>query len=358
MKNRTEDGRRTTEDGGTVSSTARLNPTPVTRHPSPVTPSPDVLRVEGLRVTYQTSAGPVKAVDGVSFALQPGERFGLVGESGSGKSTIALSLLRLIKPPGRIEGGTVALDGVDLLELDEEEMRRVRLARISLVAQGAMNSLNPVKRIKEQIRLGLRDHGAAMDDRSFTPFLSELLERVGLRPGVANMFPHELSGGMKQRVCIAIAISLQPQVIVADEPTSALDVVVQWQVIDTLRRVQQELGAAVIQIGHDMGLMAHSVDRVGVMYAGKLVETAAVRDLFREPLHPYTQLLIASLPSLDGKDGLQGIAGSPPSLLNPPAGCPFHPRCPYVMDRCRVAMPPLREHRPGHLAACYLYEAT
>jgi peptide/nickel transport system ATP-binding protein len=316
----------------------------------------EILRVEGLRVFYQTAAGPVKAVDGVSFALQPGERFGLVGESGSGKSTIALSLLRLIKPPGQILDGTVALDGVDLLGLDDEAMRRTRLARISLVAQGAMNSLNPVKRIREQIQIGLRDHGAAMDDRSFKPFLAELLERVGLRPGVAAMYPHELSGGMKQRVCIAIAISLQPQVIVADEPTSALDVVVQWQVIDTLRQVQQQLGAAVIQIGHDMGLMAHSVDRIGVMYAGKLIEVAAVRALFREPLHPYTQMLIASLPSLDGKDSLRGIAGAPPSLLNPPGGCPFHPRCPFVMDRCKVEMPPLREHGPGHLAACHLYE--
>jgi peptide/nickel transport system ATP-binding protein len=300
----------------------------------------------------------VKAVDGVSFDLQPGERFGLVGESGSGKSTIALSLLRLIKPPGRIEDGTVNLDGVDLLQLSEEEMRRVRLARISLVAQGAMNSLNPVKRIKDQIALGLRDHGAAMSNREYDRFLTGLLERVGLRSGVANMFPHELSGGMKQRVCIAMAISLQPQVIVADEPTSALDVVIQWQVIDTLRRVQREIGAAVIQIGHDMGLMAHSVDRIGVMYAGKLVEVALVHDLFREPLHPYTQMLIASLPSLEGKNQLQAIGGDPPSLLNPPTGCPFHPRCPYVMDRCKVVMPPLREIQPRHLAACYLYETT
>src|SRR5918999_1047113 len=261
-------------------------------------PETEVLRVEGLRVYYHTRAGPVKAVDGVSFALQPGERFGLVGESGSGKSTIALSLLRLIKPPGRIEDGRVTLDGIDLLE------------------------------------------------------------KVGLSRNVAEMYPHELSGGMKQRVCIAIAISLQPLVIVADEPTSALDVVVQWQVIDTLRQVQAELGAAVIQIGHDMGLMAHSVDRIGVMYAGKLVELAETRDLFREPLHPYTQLLITSLPSLTTKHQLAGIAGSPPSLLNPPPGCPFHPRCPYVMDRCRVVMPPLREIQPGHLAACHLYEAS
>ncbi len=316
----------------------------------------EILRVDNLRVHYRTPVGPVKAVEGVSFTLQSAQRLGLVGESGSGKSTIALSLLRLIKPPGVIEEGSIELDGVDLLTLSDEEMRRTRLVKISLVAQGAMNSLNPVKRIKEQIAIGLRDHGVEMSDHEFKRYLPDLLGRVGLRPSVAKMYPHELSGGMKQRVCIAIAISLKPRVIVADEPTSALDVVVQWQVIDTLRQVQADLGAAVIQIGHDMGLMAHSVDRIGVMYAGKLVELANVRDLFREPLHPYTQMLIASLPSLDGKDRLEGIPGSPPSLLNPPAGCPFHPRCPHVMPICKVQMPPLRELRPDHWAACHLYE--
>ncbi|MEA2523088.1 MAG: peptide/nickel transport system ATP-binding protein [Thermomicrobiales bacterium] len=318
-------------------------------------PATEILSVENLRVSYHTPAGAVKAVGGVSFGLQPGQRLGLVGESGSGKSTIALSLMRLIKPPGRIEGGSIVLDGVDLLALDEEEMRQTRLAKISLVAQGAMNSLNPVKRVKEQLRLGLRDHQVRLSDKEFNDHAAGLLEKVGLSRQVAEMFPHELSGGMKQRVCIAIAISLQPQVIVADEPTSALDVVVQWQVIDTLRRVQADLGAAVIQIGHDMGLMAHSVDRIGVMYAGKILEIANVRDLFREPLQPYTKLLIASLPSLDGKGQLEGIPGLPPSLLNPPAGCPFHTRCPFVMDRCRVEEPLLRELQPNHWAACHLY---
>jgi oligopeptide/dipeptide ABC transporter ATP-binding protein len=234
-------------------------------------------------------------------------------------------------------------------------MRRTRLAKISLVAQGAMNSLNPVKRVKEQITLGLKDHGVELSREDRDKRIIQLLERVGLSPQVAEMFPHELSGGMKQRVCIAIAISMDPQVIVADEPTSALDVVVQWQIIDTLRRVQQELGASVIQIGHDMGLMAHSVDRIGVMYAGKLVELSNVRDLFRESLHPYTQALIASLPSLEGKGKLEGIPGLPPSLLKRPVGCPFHPRCPHAMEVCRVEEPPLRELRTDHWAACHLY---
>jgi oligopeptide/dipeptide ABC transporter ATP-binding protein len=318
-------------------------------------PATEVLSVENLRVAYHTPAGAVKAVGGVSFDLQSGQRLGLVGESGSGKSTIALSLLRMIKPPGRIEDGSIVLDGVDLLALSDDQMRRTRLAKISLVAQGAMNSLNPVKRVKEQLMIGIRDHDVRMSDREFKQHAADLLDKVGLKQNVAEMFPHELSGGMKQRVCIAIAISLQPRVIIADEPTSALDVVVQWQVIDTLRRVQQDLGAAVIQIGHDMGLMAQSVERIGVMYAGKLVEIANVRDLFQEPLHPYSQLLIASLPSLDGKGKLQGIPGLPPSLLNPPVGCPFHPRCPRAFDRCRVEEPEIRELRPGHWAACHLY---
>ena len=334
---------------------------PAVRVHSPTTgeeigPADAVLRVTDLRVHYHTPAGAVRAVDGVSFDLRPGERFGLVGESGSGKSTIALALLRLIRPPGRIEGGAVELDGTDLLALDEEGMRRRRLAGIALVAQGAMNSLNPVKRVRDQILLGLRDHGVRLTGAAAARFVAELLEKVGLRPAVADRFPHELSGGMKQRVCIAIAISMRPRVIIADEPTSALDVVVQWQIIDTLRRVQEELGAAVILIGHDMGLMAQSVDRLGVMYAGKLVEVEAVRDLFREPLHPYSRLLIASLPSLEHKGELRGIPGLPPSLLDKPTGCPFHPRCPHAFDRCRQETPALLEHRPAQWAACHLYD--
>jgi oligopeptide/dipeptide ABC transporter ATP-binding protein len=342
-----------------MSDVLKVEDAPVSRQSHPVhanDQAAEVLSVRDLRVSYHTRAGAIKAVDGVSFSLAPGQRLGLVGESGSGKSTIALSLLRMIKLPGRIEGGEIILDGVDLRALSEKQMRRMRLAKISLVAQGAMNSLNPVKRIKDQIGMGLRDHGVEMSDEQFRQFLKELLEKVGLKPNVANMYPHELSGGMKQRVCIAIAISMEPRVIVADEPTSALDVVVQWQVIETLRKVQKELGAAVIQIGHDMGLMAHSVDRIGVMYAGKLVEETSVQNMFREPAHPYSQLLIASLPSLETKGNLQGIPGLPPSLLHSIGGCPFHPRCPYAMERCKVEMPVFKEVRPDHRTACHLYD--
>ncbi|MCC6629439.1 MAG: ABC transporter ATP-binding protein [Chloroflexi bacterium] len=315
----------------------------------------EVLGVRDLRVYYHTPRGAVKAVDGVSFSLAPGERLGLVGESGSGKSTIALSLMRLIKAPGKIEGGTITLDGVDVLALSEEQMRQMRLAGIALVAQGAMNSLNPVKRVRDQVIDALADHGMKIPKRDATGRIGELLESVGLRRSVADMFPHELSGGMKQRVVIAIAISLKPKVIIADEPTSALDVVVQRQIMETLGQVQARLGSAVILIGHDMGLMAQFVHRLGVMYAGELAELSTVQDIFHEPLHPYAQMLIASLPSLERKGEFRGIPGTPPSLLARPEGCPFRARCPFAMERCAIEEPALREIRPNRWVACHLY---
>jgi peptide/nickel transport system ATP-binding protein len=310
--------------------------------------------VRDLLVHYGTPLGDVKAADTISFSLRAGERLGVAGESGSGKSTMALAILRMIKPPGRIDGGEVWLDGVNLLTLSEEEMRQVRLARIALIPQGSMNSLNPVMRIKEQIGDALKDHGLRMWRRQAGERVRELLESVGLRSEVADMFPHKLSGGMKQRVCIAIAISLRPRVIIADEPTSALDVVVQKQVMETLARVQKDLGASVILVGHDMGLMAQFVDRLGVMYAGKLIELSPVRDVFMQPLHPYTEMLIASLPSLDRKGTFRGIPGLIPLLRDLPPGCAFHPRCPHVFDRCRTEEPQLREARPDGWAACHL----
>ena len=316
----------------------------------------ELLRVDALKVWYHTPRGPVKAVDGVSFSLMPIERLGLVGESGSGKSTIALALMRLIRPPGKIESGSVQLDGVNLLQVPDEQMRRLRLATIAMVAQGAMNSLNPVIRVREQIIDAMRDHDERLSKQAANARVASLLEQVGLRPDVADRFPHELSGGMKQRVCIAIAICLRPKVILADEPTSALDVVVQRQVMETLRRVQEQLGASVILVGHDMGLMAQFVHRLGVMYAGRLVEVAPVEQIFAEPLHPYTQLLIASLPSLDEKGKFQGIPGLPPSLLERPTGCSFNPRCPHAMPRCLVEDPELLEARPGRWVACHLYD--
>jgi peptide/nickel transport system ATP-binding protein len=314
------------------------------------------LQVRDLRVHYHTPLGAVRAVDGVSFDLRAGERFGLVGESGSGKSTVAMALMRLIKPPGRIEAGQAFLDKIDLLAVPDPQMRRLRLASIALVAQGAMNSLNPVIRVRRQIADALRDHDEILTRAQMQARIRALLASVGLREDVANSYPHELSGGMKQRVVIAIAISLRAKVLIADEPTSALDVVVQRQVIETLRRVQEQIGASIIMVGHDMGLMAQFVERLGVMYSGVIVETCGIGSIFHEPLHPYSQLLIASLPTLDRKEKLQGIRGVPPSLLDRPRGCSFVSRCPRAMDRCAMETPALREVRPDHFVACHLYE--
>ncbi|MCX6047989.1 MAG: ABC transporter ATP-binding protein [Chloroflexi bacterium] len=314
-----------------------------------------ILQVRDLRVNYYTRQGAVRAVNGVSFDLHTGERLGLVGESGSGKSTAALALMRLSRAPGKIEGGQVLLDDLSLLELPEERMRQIRLAGIALVSQGAMNSLNPVARVRRQIEDALRDHDVKLTPRERTEWIGELLERVGLPRSAAEMYPHQLSGGMKQRVCIAIAICLRPKVIIADEPTSALDVVVQHQVMETLETIRADLGASVILIGHDMGLMAQAVDRLGVMYAGNLIETGGIQELFDEPLHPYTRLLMISLPSLERKEAAKGIPGLMPSLLNRPTGCPFHPRCPDAFDRCRVEEPKLQTVRPNRDVACHLY---
>jgi peptide/nickel transport system ATP-binding protein len=315
----------------------------------------EILKVEDLRVYYRTDEGPVKAVDGINFSLSQGERFGLVGESGSGKTTAAFSILRLTRPPAYIEGGRISLNGVNLLDLSNDAMNKVRFAQISLIPQGAMNSLNPVMRIKEQIFDVIKAHDKNFPKTGLEDRTHQLLKMVGLRKEIAGMFPHQLSGGMKQRVCIGMAISLGPKVILADEPTSALDVVTQRQVMETLGRVQEELGASVILVGHDMGLMAQFVDTIGVMYAGRLVEIGPVREVFREPLHPYTRLLISSLPSLEIKGDFKGIPGITPSLRRLPTGCHFHPRCPSVMDCCSAETPALVEVSPKRWVSCHLY---
>jgi peptide/nickel transport system ATP-binding protein len=241
------------------------------------------------------------------------------------------------------------------MAMSAEELRAARLRDIALIPQGAMSSLNPVMRLEDQMVDAIAAHTPRVTKAALDARVVELLKRVGLDPSVARKYPHELSGGMKQRVCIAIAISLRPQLIIADEPTSALDVVVQKQVMTTLLRVQEELGAAILLIGHDMGLMAQVVDRVGIMYAGNFAEVSTVEDLFKEPLHPYSQLLIASLPALEQKGSFQGIPGLPPSLLNRPEGCAFRSRCPRAFERCVVEDPPLDLVRPGREVACHLY---
>jgi oligopeptide/dipeptide ABC transporter ATP-binding protein len=319
----------------------------------------NALEVRDLYVQFHTRGGIVRAVDGVSFSLKPGERLGLVGESGSGKSTIAMALLRMIKPPGVIAGGSILLEGsTEITEVPTNAMRAIRFARIALIPQGAMNSLNPVRRIKDQFLDSLRSHGVRLKGDEATRRIESLLNSVGLRGDVANKFPHELSGGMKQRVCIAMAVSLKPSVIIADEPTSALDVVVQRQIMATIGKVQEEIGAAVILIGHDMGLMAQFVDRLGVMYGGKLVEDGETKDAFSTPRHPYTQVLIDSLPSFDEEPRLVKIPGQMHSPLAPPPGCVFHPRCPKRFKPCDSVVPVLRPVVGEQRVACLLYESS
>jgi len=314
-----------------------------------------ILVVKDLNVHYDTGKGPAKAVNDVSFSLRPGERLGLIGESGSGKTTMATALMRLTRPPGRIVSGSVELDGQDLLQLSLKELREVRLRDIALMPQGAMSSLNPVMRLEEQIIDAIVAHRPDMKRAALEARVVELLKQVGLAPEVARRYPHELSGGMKQRAAMAIATSLSPKVIVADEPTSALDVVVQRQVMQTLGRLQDGLGAAVVLIGHDMGLIAQFADTVGVMYAGKIVEIGPVRQMIEAPRHPYTKLLVESLPGIEVKQALVGIPGLPPPLVDLPPGCSFNPRCPFAFERCRRETPQLQEVGPGQLAACHLY---
>ncbi|MCB0098569.1 MAG: ABC transporter ATP-binding protein, partial [Caldilineaceae bacterium] len=313
------------------------------------------LEIKDLQVHYRTPRGPVKAVDGISFELAAGERLGIVGESGSGKSTMALALMRMLPASGQIVGGQMLLDNVDLAPLSEEQMRRMRLDQLSMIPQGAMNSLNPVMRIGRQLIDGMRAHNTQLSKQALQERAIDVLQRVDLDPAVARMYPHELSGGMKQRVCIAIAISLSPKVIIADEPTSALDVVIQRQVMETIANVQQELDAAVILIGHDIGLMVQFVDRLIIMYAGKIAEIGTIEEIFSAPKHPYTQMLISSLPTLETKGVFKGIPGIAPSLLNAPPGCLFHPRCPQAFELCRQRTPQLEKMDSGQQAACHLY---
>ncbi len=319
--------------------------------------SDPVLRVEGLEVTYYTDLGRARALDDVSFTLEAGQKLGMVGESGSGKSTLALAMMRMIKPPGRIEGGKVIVGGEDLMALNDEGMRKARLSRIAYIPQGAMNSLNPVIRIGAQMVDAIKSHMPRESRSAIEQRCAHALRSVDLDPGVFRMYAHELSGGMKQRVCIAIGILLQPKVIIADEPTSALDVVTQRQVMETIDKVQDEINAAVILIGHDMGLMAQFVDKVAVMYAGRLVEVSTVREMFTDPKHPYARALISSLPNLDNKGVFQGIPGLAPSLLRLPSGCAFHPRCPSAMPMCNSIRPDVLELGHGRRVACHLFDA-
>jgi peptide/nickel transport system ATP-binding protein len=314
----------------------------------------NVVEVRDLKLHYLTSKGPVRAVDGISFSLVPGETLGVVGESGCGKTTIGLGMLRMPTPPGRIVGGSITIDGTDIVPLSENELRRkVRWQTISMVFQGAMNCLTPVYTVGKQMLETLQQH-KSMDRAAAAETITRYLGLVGLPPDVVRRYPHELSGGMKQRVVIATALFLEPKVVILDEPTTALDVIVQAQILNVIKDLKRRLGLSMIFITHDLATEAEVADRIMVMYAGKIAEIAPNRMVYdTPPCHPYTQRLLAATPRLHAKvDELAFIPGAPPDLLDPPKGCRFQPRCSVAMDVC-AQEPPLVEIGPDHLVACW-----
>jgi peptide/nickel transport system ATP-binding protein len=320
-----------------------------------------ILSVRDLCVEYLTAAGPVRAVDGASFDLHAGETIALIGESGSGKTTLGLGVLRLLPKSGRTPAGQIVYrrrDGqlVDVLGLSNEDMRRFRWQECAMVFQAAQNALNPVIRVWDQMLDTVRAHRSARRDE-VRERCERLLGMVQLEPRrVLHAFPHELSGGMRQRVLIAMSLLLDPQVLILDEPTTALDILTQRAIIDVLRSVRAELHFAMLFISHDLSLAAELADRVATMYAGRVVELGDVRELFYDPKHPYTLGLINAVPPVAGAlYEISSIAGAPPSLLNLPSGCSFHPRCAYVRERCIADLPPLYSVAPGHASACHFW---
>jgi peptide/nickel transport system ATP-binding protein len=316
-----------------------------------------LLEVKDLRVHFPTDDGVVKAVDGVSFSLSPGETLGVVGESGSGKSVTFLTLMALVTSKEADIGGEALFRGQDLLTMPVDEMRNVRGAKISMIFQDPMTSLHPFYKVGDQIAESIREHQHVSKKEAFRQAV-EMLGRVNIpRPEErAKQYPHEFSGGMRQRAMIAMALALNPDLLIADEPTTALDVTVQAQILDLIDRLKDEFNAAVIIITHDLGVVAEHCDNIQVMYAGKAVEFGNTDDIYYRPLHPYTWGLLRSIPRLDEeeKEPLRPIRGLPPSLINVPPGCAFHPRCPYVMDVCKVEVPPLLPVDGHHASACHL----
>jgi oligopeptide transport system ATP-binding protein len=319
-----------------------------------------LLEVRGLKTQFRTQDGVVKAVDDVSFLVMPGETLGIVGESGSGKSMTGLSIMRLIPtPPGKIAAGEIIFKGRDVLKMSDEEVRKIRGKEIAMIFQDPMTSLNPVLTINRQISEALQLHMGMSKDAARARAI-ELLQMVGIPNAEqrVDQYPHQFSGGMRQRVMIAMALSCNPSLLIADEPTTALDVTIQAQILDLMRTLQKETGTGVIMITHSMGVVAGMADRVQVMYAGHIVETASTEEIFGNPRHPYTVGLMKSIPRLDksAKERLVPIRGMPPDLIDLPDMCPFVPRCNYAREKCEQKNPPLMEVKPGHYSARWFWD--
>ncbi len=314
-----------------------------------------LLDIRNLKTYFYTTKGVVKAVDNVSVKLNKGEVLGIAGESGCGKSTLAYSIIRLVPSPGKIVSGEIYFNGENILKYSDEEFRRkIRWKGISMVFQGAMNALNPVYTVGDQIAEVIMLHEGLTKKEAYTR-VYKLLALVGIDPRRAYSYPHELSGGMKQRVMIAMALALNPPLVIADEPTTALDVVVQAQIMNLLKRLQRELKISIILITHDLSLIAEIADKVAIMYAGKIVEFGTAEQIYYNPQHPYTQGLLSSIPRLRGElEKLEWIPGVPPDLIKPPPGCRFAPRCKFRFEKCD-SEPPVIEIEPGHYVACWLH---
>ncbi|MEM2889717.1 MAG: ABC transporter ATP-binding protein [Candidatus Bathyarchaeia archaeon] len=317
-----------------------------------------LLNIENLRTYYFTKRGPVKAVDDVSFEIKQGQAMGLAGESGCGKTTVALSIMKILPSGGKIVDGKILLKDIDITKLHEKQMKKIRWKKISLVFQGAMNALDPLYSLGDQIVEAILTHEPKLSKKEALKRAEELLELVGIEKSRIRCYPHELSGGMRQRGLIAMALACKPELLIADEPGTALDVIVQAQVLSVLEDLRRKLNLSVMLITHDLSIIADTCDEVAIMYAGKIVEYAHVLDLFEEPLHPYTQGLIHAFPNIKAdRTRISSIPGSPPNLLDPPKGCRFHPRCASSKAICREQEPIMKiVGRKGHFVACHLYE--
>ena len=319
----------------------------------------EILKVEGLKTSFMTSSGEVQAVRGVSFDVRKGEILGIVGESGSGKSVTSMTILRLLADTARIKEGAIRFEGKDLTKVSEKEMRAIRGQKIAMIFQDPMSSLNPLVPVGKQVAEIMKIHHPEMKPEQLKQRTLELFEQVRIPEAAKRLrsYPHEFSGGMRQRVMIAMALANRPDLLIADEPTTALDVTIQDQILKQLRSLQREYGTSIIFITHDLGVVAELCDRVVVMYGGLIMEEAPIEEIFANPLHPYTMGLLASIPGVhkDKSERLQSIAGSPPDMTSPPAGCPFAPRCPYARNICAAECPPYVQ-AGGHRAMCWLLQ--